>query len=253
MRDPKERKNVTVDSLVRVDISKNPDRTTEITDYVEEVIDENEFNSRGILVKTKKGKTGHAMEVIDFVEAKKTFDEEKVEQGEGQKIEFKSTFSFDEDAFKKSGFKYKNSNEELMFRIPKTIVAFSNSEGGILYIGLEDRTGIPLGLENDYEVLKVDQDGFEQKIIEIIEKHIPEKGIISKLGMKMINYKGHDVYRIIVKPNKETPRICFRDANLKAKGNKLVKVPFFYVRVGNTSRHQTPLEFINYWIEYVNG
>ena len=150
MRDPKERKNVTVDSLVRVDISENPDRTTEITDYVKEVIDENEFNSRGILVKTKKGKTGHAMEIIDFVEAKKTFDEEKVGQGEGQKIEFKSTFSFDEENFKKSG--YKNSSEELMFRIPKTIAAFSNSEGGILYIGLEDRTGIPLGLENDYDV-----------------------------------------------------------------------------------------------------
>jgi len=109
------------------------------------------------------------------------------------------------------------------------------------------------GLENDYDVLKVDQDGLEQKIIEILEKYIPEKGIVSKLEMKMINYKGHDVYRIIVKPNKETPRICFRDANLKAKGNKPVEVPLFYVRVGNTSRPQSPQEFIKYWIEYVNS
>ena len=246
--DPKDRKNVTVDSLVRIDISENPKTSNLVVDYVKQVIDEGEYNKRGIkIVGRDTGQVGHTVEIIDFVESAMSYDEEKIKEREGQKLEFKSTFCFDDDRFENTGQKV--CNDELKERIPKAIAAFCNSIGGILYIGVQDRTGKLLGLKNDFEVLETDADGFEAQIIQYIENYFKDKSITNKIYPRMITIKGQDVFKIDVQPTQK-PIIVFKDGNFKST-QKPVKIPLFYVRVGNSSKPFDPNDFIKYWIDHV--
>lgn len=68
-----------------------------------------------------------------------------IKSGENDKVEFKSSLRWD--------YYQEKVNKALEHVIFKTIAAFLNTEGGILFIGLDD-AGNLLGLENDYETMK---------------------------------------------------------------------------------------------------
>ncbi len=75
-----------------------------------------------------------------------------VEKGENDFIEFKSSLRWD--------YRQEKVNKELASVITKTISAFLNTEGGMLFIGIDDE-GNAIGLENDYKTLsKKNRDGF---------------------------------------------------------------------------------------------
>ena len=66
----------------------------------------------------------------------------------------------------------KSVNKKLEYVIAKTIAAFLNSNGGDLFIGIDDSQNA-LGLADDIETLsKKDVDGFELHLVEIIKKFI---------------------------------------------------------------------------------
>lgn len=66
----------------------------------------------------------------------------------------------------------KPNRKALEKAISKTIAAFMNSEGWILFIGIDDQGNV-LGLENDYQLLnKRNFDGFEQEIRQSIDKYL---------------------------------------------------------------------------------
>jgi predicted HTH transcriptional regulator len=63
-------------------------------------------------------------------------------------------------------------NKTLEYVIAKTISAFLNSNGGNLFIGVDDDQNA-LGLYDDISTLKKkDVDGFELQLIEVIKKYI---------------------------------------------------------------------------------
>ena len=64
-------------------------------------------------------------------------------------------------------------NRELEYVITKNISAFLNTEGGILFIGVDDE-GTILGIENDYKTLgkKPNKDGILLKLDSLINNHI---------------------------------------------------------------------------------
>ena len=72
--------------------------------------------------------------------------------------------------------KLKQPNQKVLEKvISKTIAAFMNSEGGTLFIGVDD-DGNVIGLENDYLLLKKrNSDGFEPELRQSIEKHLKNK------------------------------------------------------------------------------
>lgn len=76
-----------------------------------------------------------------------------IKQGEDKSVEFKASMRWDSYQDKE--------NKELAYDIAKTLAAFMNSEGGTLFIGVEDNGDI-LGLEGDYKTLgaKQNRDGF---------------------------------------------------------------------------------------------
>ena len=90
--------------------------------------------------------------------------QELVAAGESDRVEFKSTLRYD--------LRAKTVNKKLEYVIAKTIAAFLNSEGGDLFIGIDDEQNA-LGLTDDIETLsKKNIDGFELHLVEIIKKYI---------------------------------------------------------------------------------
>ncbi len=90
--------------------------------------------------------------------------QELVAAGESDKVEFKSTFRYD--------LRAKTVNKKLEYVIAKTIAAFLNSEGGNLFIGIDDNQSA-LGLEDDMKTLaKGNIDGFELHLFGVIKKYI---------------------------------------------------------------------------------
>lgn len=89
---------------------------------------------------------------------------ELIALGETFNSEFKSSLRYD--------YYQKKLNKDLEMEIAKTIIAFLNSEGGRLFIGVKDNGEI-LGLANDYLTLKrKNRDGFKLKLVEIINNYI---------------------------------------------------------------------------------
>jgi hypothetical protein len=90
--------------------------------------------------------------------------QELILAGESDTVEFKSTLRYD--------LRSKEVNKKLEYVIAKTIAAFMNSEGGNLFIGVDDNQNI-LGLVDDISTLsKPNIDGFELHLVEIIKKYI---------------------------------------------------------------------------------
>lgn len=89
---------------------------------------------------------------------------ELILSGESDSVEFKSTLRYD--------LRSKQVNKKLEYVIAKTMAAFMNSDGGNLFIGVDDNQNM-LGLEDDFSTLsKPDVDGFELHLIEVIKKYI---------------------------------------------------------------------------------
>jgi len=87
---------------------------------------------------------------------------ERIQKGENNTTEFKSTLRWN---IKNAGF-----DPEIEFAVTKTIAAFLNSNGGMLFIGVDDQKTI-LGLDYDFAIFKkADKvDAFQQHFDQLIE------------------------------------------------------------------------------------
>jgi hypothetical protein len=115
--------------------------------------------------------------------------QELILAGESDRIEFKSTLRYD--------LRTKEVNKKLEYVIAKTIVAFMNSEGGNLFLGVDDNQNM-LGLADDISTLsKPNLDGFELHLIEIIKKYIGT-GLISHIKISFPTIEDIQICRIKV-------------------------------------------------------
>ncbi|OGN31520.1 MAG: hypothetical protein A3I92_00555 [Candidatus Yanofskybacteria bacterium RIFCSPLOWO2_02_FULL_43_10b] len=105
--------------------------------------------------------------VFSRAAAKENEIEEMLRSGEHERLEFKTSFRWDE--------KRRQVNKELEKAIMKTVAAFLNSDGGHLLIGVGDK-GQPTGLEKDFASLpKPDSDGFENHFNNLFNQMIGPK------------------------------------------------------------------------------
>ena len=150
-----------------------------------------------------------------------------IQQGEGPLLEFKSTFRWD--------IEQSRTNRLLEGVVLKSLAGFLNSKhGGTLLIGVADNGEI-IGLENDYQTLKKqNQDGFEQAIM---------TAIAANLGADLCSYMTI-LFHVI-----DTKAICRLIVSPSARpvfinqGN----TPKLYVRTGGATRDlniQEAVEFV---------
>lgn len=184
-----------------------------------------------------------------------------INEGESDKLEFKSSLRTpirftDSITYKQNILKNKIGNEKksieqaitneikiltmlLEHEVYKTIAAFMNSDGGILFIGVNDNGKI-LGIEPDFMTFgdKKNWDGWSQHFINLIRKHI---GIDSITCIKLRNIiiDNKMIAIINVKKSPKPIYVEFQDS----KGNNKIE---FYIRAINTTQTLDVRQIVDY-------
>lgn len=149
-----------------------------------------------------------------------------LDKEEGKNLEFKSSLRWDY---------YQNKvNKNLEKVIAKTVVAFLNTEGGVLLIGVSDN-GELTGLEKDYYSLNSNngRDKFLKKLSEIINKYLGSDNH-ALITPKFLRKEQKDV--CVLKVDKSNRPVYLRDG----QENK------FYIRTQNSSMELTGVEADQY-------
>jgi len=120
--------------------------------------------------------------------------QELIRSVESDTLEFKSTMRYD--------LRSKEINKKLEYVIAKTVAAFMNSDGGNLFIGIDDNQNM-LGLLDDISTLsKPDIDGFELHLVEILKKY-SGAGLMSHIRISFPQVEDIQICRIKVsRPSK---------------------------------------------------
>jgi hypothetical protein len=139
---------------------------------------------------------------------------ELIRLGESTVLEFKSTLQWD--------IKQAQANQNLRMLVLKTVVAFMNSQGGTLVIGVDD-DGSVVGLDRDLSLTANSRDRFEQLMASLIFERI---GPVFA-PFTTARFEEADGKLVYVVDVERTPEPAFLRTE---KGRE------FFVRIGNTSR-----------------
>jgi len=152
---------------------------------------------------------------------------ELCELEESATLEFKSSLQWDVIQQQK--------NKELRFSVLKTIVAFLNSDGGTLLLGVDD-SGTPVGLEPDLKLLSAHSvDAFQQTLTNLVLEHVgAEFAPLVKIRFEQVG--GEHVCIIEVSPA-SGPAFLVRKHGQPRE---------FFVRFGNTSRSLDTQDALSY-------
>ena len=152
-------------------------------------------------------------------------DKTVIIDGETSTVEFKSSLLWD--------YKRGMKNRDLVDVVLKTITAFMNSDGGVLYVGVSD-DGAILGIGSDYACLggKGNWDVWSQAFANAFRKIGPEHA--ANIKLEKLRLEGKDVGKISVDKG-QSP--VYVDPFGKAE---------FYIRVGTTSQPLNPKQTAEY-------
>lgn len=141
---------------------------------------------------------------------------ELIRNGENEKVEFKSSLSYD--------YQKNNKSKDVELSVAKSVAAFLNSDGGYLFIGVKDNKTI-LGIKKDFSLLKkTSEDAFELHFTNIVNKYIGAENR-PYVMMRFAKIAGKTVSIVIV------PKRGPREVYLTLEGQ-----PLFYIRSGNSSQ-----------------
>lgn len=166
-----------------------------------------------------------------------------IEYGEGNQIEFKSSL-----------VSYKNGNSvgysrHVIFKIIKAIASFLNSNGGVLFVGVNDDKSI-LGLDTDFSLAQSKSDNpkdyFKLQVDNIIKQNF--KSVATFINGDFVEVEDKIIYIFIIEPS---PSPVFVKNTTDKDPNNHKKE--FYVRLtGASSIHYYDTEEIveyclNHW------
>jgi len=148
-----------------------------------------------------------------------------IEGGENQNVEFRPSLLWD--------YRQQKANKELYTPVMKNIVAFLNSGGGVVIIGVGDEGEI-LGIEPDLRTLqKQNLDGFENMLNMAFRKMIGDE-FRQNVNVTFPEINGSMICRLTVSPASEP-------AYLLCQGDER-----FYIRAGNASQPLPVSKATNY-------
>jgi len=126
--------------------------------------------------------------------------------------------------------------------ILKTVVAFLNTQGGTLLIGV-DNAGQAIGLANDYRIYqsgKQNRDGFELWLMgDFLLKKLGNDLVLAiAISFHILN--GQEICKVTVSPSPHQVFVTLKDKNGQSK-------EWFLIRGGNGNRNlDNPSEMLNY-------
>lgn len=154
-----------------------------------------------------------------------------ISEGEGQYIEFKSSFSWD--------YRQQRINKALNKAIMKNVVGFMNTTGGAILIGVDDEGEI-LGLETEFQSMgKGNVDGFENALNLAFGQMVGTE-YRHFLTVDFAEIEGKTICRIIVSPAPEPVFLTHKNSEE------------FYIRTGNSSQPLTMSKAVRYIQSHFN-
>lgn len=148
-----------------------------------------------------------------------------ISRGENERIEFKSSVRWD--------YRKNCVNKEIEKTIVKTIAGFLNSNGGTLFIGVDDNKNI-VGITQDLNTLrKKSHDGFQLFIGDLISQKIG-KQYNNYIKIKFPEIKGRTICVLFIEKSKI-------EAFVKENGKNI-----FYIRSSNSTRELDAKEAFGY-------
>lgn len=110
-----------------------------------------------------------------------------ISEGENEGVEFKSSLRWDLNT--------NQVNKDLEYAIAKTVAGFLNSNGGTLFIGVNDHKKI-IGLKADYETLnKKNGDGIMIHMTQILQSYL-SKECLSYIKVRVVKINGKEIVRV---------------------------------------------------------
>ena len=163
----------------------------------------------------------HYIRIIEELKRNHMNIKKIIEEGENTNVEFKSSLRYDSNTEK--------INKALEEVIMKSIAAFSNTEGGRLFIGISN-DGEILGLEHDYSTLKhANRDFFELHLRTLIETYYGNAFSAEGIRIDFVTEDEKDICIVYISKGKEP-------VYTKITNKQGAKEEKFYIRVGNSSR-----------------
>ena len=148
----------------------------------------------------------------------------RMAHGETSTLELKSSLRWN--------FKTKEKDKNLEYAVCKEIVAFCNSNGGELLIGVDDNKTI-IGVQNDNFK---NTDEYLLHLGNLIQHKIIPRAVVQYIKCEMVTIDGIDICRVVCRQSKED--VWFKqDQNTPEK---------FYVRIGPSSRELPPRDAHQY-------
>jgi len=178
------------------------------------------------LTKSEQYRYNYEFDFVDFLEKitleleqDKNWVYEIIGLGESSNLEFKSSLLYD--------YKTNKKNNDLADVIGREIVAFMNTDGGKILIGVND-DGKILGIEQDYPyVYKNNPDGFLLRLDDLIGSKIG-LGVSSLIDRKLIEIEDKQICVIEIKKSHEDVFYNKED---------------FYIRMGASIRKLSTKEY----------
>ena len=131
---------------------------------------------------------------LDPGQAEPRDDLATIRGGESESVELKATMLWD--------IKKKRANRGLVDAVVREVVAFMNKDGGTVYVGVSDKDGAILGLDDDYRALnRHDWTGWSERLADAVKLLGPVAA--GNVTCKPVEIEGKTVARITVKKGDE--------------------------------------------------
>jgi hypothetical protein len=149
--------------------------------------------------------------------------------GERDRVEFKASLLFDIKKFRQvSTLEYRDyRNDDVLFSTLKTIAALANSEGGRLYVGVEDNGAI-LGLGYDLGMQETSSlDKWQLFLRSVISDRFKDGSNLNDyVRIDLCSLRGEEVARIEISPRAQLSFLRRKDTYslFRRQGNRTVQV-----------------------------
>jgi hypothetical protein len=152
-----------------------------------------------------------------------------ISAGERDRVEFKASLLFDVKKFRQvSTLEYRDyRNDDVLFSTLKTIAAFANSEGGRLYVGVEDNGAI-VGLGYDLGLQETSSlDKWQLFLRSVISDRFKDgPNLNDYVRIDLCSLSGEEVARIEISPRAQLSFLRRKDTYslFRRQGNRTVQV-----------------------------